>query len=478
MLFNSLDYVLFLAIVFVGFWALRTSRAGRVGLLLVASYAFYMSWNAKLIGLVAFSTLVDFGVGLALGRTESRGARKGLLLLSLFVNLGMLCVFKYGDFALVATTQIAGLMGRDMRFEPMNLLLPVGISFYTFQTLSYTIDVYRRRIPPALNLAEFATYVAFFPQLIAGPIVRASELLPQLAVEPRLRRAEVSEGLFLLLSGFIKKVLVADYLAANLIDRIFETPESYSSGEVWVAVYAYSFQIYGDFSGYTDLARGSAKLFGLELPENFRRPFMATGPIDFWKRWHITLSTWIQDYLYVPLGGSRKGEVRTYANLFFSFFLIGVWHGAGWTFVLFGLWHATGVTLNRVYRKWLEWRGIDREAREEAAPWRRWVAILVAFHFFVLQWPIFRSPNVDRMFEIYERMYAGDWATLRVPAGVWFVTLMMAAIHISPRGWVRRGLERFCALPMPVQAGAAAAVGALAMYVSSGQAATFIYFQF
>ncbi|MCA9580054.1 MAG: MBOAT family protein, partial [Myxococcales bacterium] len=182
-----------------------------------------------------------------------------------------------------------------------------GISFYTFQTLSYTIDVYRRRIPPAHNFIEFATYVAFFPQLIAGPIVRAKEFLPQLGVPPRIRRRDVGEGVFLILCGITKKVLVADYLGTNLIDRVFAGPDLYSSGEVWVAIYAYTWQMYGDFSGYTDIARGSARLFALELPENFDRPFMATGPIEFWKRWHITLSTWIQDYIYVPLGGSRKG---------------------------------------------------------------------------------------------------------------------------------------------------------------------------
>ena len=471
MLFNSLGYVAFLAFTFVAFWALARHRVARISLLLVASYLFYMSWSAQLIGLIIASTLVDYGIGLALGRVEAPRPRKLLLSASLVLNLGLLGLFKYADFFIQATSDGLALAGVDVEPRLLRLTLPVGISFYTFQTLSYTIDVYRRRIPPARSFVDFATYVAFFPQLIAGPIVRAKEFLPQLAVDPKLTRRDVGEGLFLILTGMIKKVLVADYLATTLVDRVFESPEMYSTGEVWVAIYAYTWQIYGDFSGYTDIARGSARLFGLSLPENFDRPFMATGPIEFWKRWHITLSTWIQDYIYVPLGGSRHGEARTYANLFLTFFIIGVWHGAGWTFVLFGLWHASGVTLNRLYRQ-------VRGGPRELTGFRRAATIFVSFHFFVLQWPIFRSPTVERMAEVYGRMFAGDWGSLQVPPAVWALTIGMGVLHATPRRWVE-DVQRFVSdLPTPAQAAAAAAVAAAALYVGSQQAAPFIYFQF
>lgn len=471
MLFNSLGYVAFLAFTFVAFWALARHRVARISLLLVASYLFYMSWSAQLIGLIIASTLVDYGIGLALGRVAAPRPRKLLLSASLVLNLGLLGLFKYADFFIQATSDGLALAGVHVEPRLLRLTLPVGISFYTFQTLSYTIDVYRRRIPPARSFVDFATYVAFFPQLIAGPIVRAKEFLPQLAVDPELTRRDVGEGLFLILTGMIKKVLVADYLATTLVDRVFESPDMYSTGEVWVAIYAYTWQIYGDFSGYTDIARGSARLFGLSLPENFDRPFMATGPIEFWKRWHITLSTWIQDYIYVPLGGSRHGEARTYANLFLTFFIIGVWHGAGWTFVLFGLWHASGVTLNRLYRQ-------VRGGPRELTGWKRAATIFVSFHFFVLQWPIFRSPTVERMAEVYGRMFAGDWGSLQVPPAVWALTVGMGVLHATPRRWVQ-DVQRFVSdLPTPAQAAAAAAVAAAALYVGSQQAAPFIYFQF
>ena len=471
MLFNSLAFSLFLPVAFACYWWVFRSLRVQNLFVLLASWFFYGWWDWRFLGLLLISTFGDYAIGLALGRQQDPRSRRWLLGASLLLNLGLLGFFKYFDFFIAGMADLLIAIGFEPHLPTLRLILPVGISFYTFQTLSYTIDVYRRRIPPARSFVDFATYVAFFPQLIAGPIVRAKEFLPQLAVDPKLTRRDVGEGLFLILTGMIKKVLVADYLATTLVDRVFESPEMYSTGEVWVAIYAYTWQIYGDFSGYTDIARGSARLFGLSLPENFDRPFMATGPIEFWKRWHITLSTWIQDYIYVPLGGSRHGEARTYANLFLTFFIIGVWHGAGWTFVLFGLWHASGVTLNRLYRQ-------VRGGPRELTGFRRAATIFVSFHFFVLQWPIFRSPTVERMAEVYGRMFAGDWGSLQVPPAVWALTIGMGVLHATPRRWVE-DVQRFVSdLPTPAQAAAAAAVAAAALYVGSQQAAPFIYFQF
>ncbi|MFW6049565.1 MAG: MBOAT family O-acyltransferase [Myxococcota bacterium] len=472
MLFNSLEYAVFLCVVFLLFWGLVRLRLMRTVLLLAASYVFYMSWNATFIFLIVGSTVVDYFVGMALGHTDRPGYRKALVTVSVLANLGALGLFKYADFFVVAASDALSLVGVQSEPGLLNLVLPVGISFYTFQTLSYTIDVYRRRIPPHHSFLEFATYVAFFPQLVAGPIVRASEFLPQFAKPPALTTQNAGRGLYLISVGLIKKVLVADYLAANLIDRVFDDPGAFSSTEVIVAVYAYSWQLYGDFSGYTDIARGSAKLFGFELPENFDRPFQCTGPIDFWRRWHITLSRWVQDYLYIPLGGSQISRGRTYVNLFITFFVIGVWHGAGWTFVIFGLWHATGVALNRIYR---DWRG---ERRRELTGWRRVAVVFLAFHFFAAQWPVFRSPTVERMWEVYAQMFEGSFFPIRISPWVWLVIALSFLVHYTPKGWERALRSSLVRMPVPVQAVLLAAVAALLTYVGRQQAAPFIYFQF
>jgi D-alanyl-lipoteichoic acid acyltransferase DltB (MBOAT superfamily) len=495
MLFNSFDYVVFLILVFGIYWLLEPSasplarrvagrdaarlgwlRTTRTALLLLASYLFYMSWNSVFILLIIGSTLVDYWVGLALGRTENERARKGLVALSLVVNLGLLGLFKYADFGLAATAQVAGLFG--VAWEPplLHLILPVGISFYTFQTLSYTIDVYRGRLPPHRNVLEFATYVAFFPQLVAGPIVRAKEFLWQFGEKPTLTAKGAQSGIYLILRGLVKKVAIADFLATRLIDRVFDNPGAFSSAEVIVAVYAYTWQLYGDFSGYTDIARGSARLLGFELPENFDRPFNSTGPIEFWRQWHITLSRWVQDYIYIPLGGSQKGAGRTYANLFLSFFIIGVWHGAGWTFVIFGLWHATGVTLNRLWRRYREKRGLSN--RPPKGGWKRAVLVFISVHFFVVHWPIFRGKNLGNMLDVYEQMLAGDWVPLRIGGWVWAVIVGMAVVHFAPRAWVDGVERRLRELPWPLMGLLVVLVGALLMHVSAGQAAPFIYFQF
>jgi len=496
MLFNSFDYIVFLVLVFGLFWWLEPSTSGfarriaagsparvralattRTALLLVASYLFYMSWNAVFILLIIASTLIDYGVGLALGRTEEEGSRKALVTLSLVMNLGMLGLFKYLDFGLVATSQAAGLIGVAFDPELLNLVLPVGISFYTFQTLSYTIDVYRRRIPPHRDVLEFATYVAFFPQLVAGPIVRAKTFLPQFKNLPKLTGEGAQSGIYLIVRGLVKKVAIADFLASSLLDRVWDNPTAFSSGEVWVAVYAYTWQLYGDFSGYTDIARGSARLVGFELPENFDRPFNSTGPIEFWRVWHITLSRWVMDYLYIPLGGSQKGPYRTYANLFASFLIIGVWHGAGWNFVLFGLWHAFGVTLNRAYRQWRASRGLSD--RPPKGGWKRAVLVLISVHFFVLHWPLFRSPTVENIRLMYTQMFAAnDWASMRVDPWVFAVIVGVGVTHFCPRSWVDWFEARARGLPWPVFTVAVVAIAALLMHIAAGQQQPFIYFQF
>jgi alginate O-acetyltransferase complex protein AlgI len=471
--FNSLDYLCFLAIALVGYWALRGAFAQRMAWLLLTSCLFYMAWNPLYILLVGFAMLLDFSVGLGLATASKPRTRKLLLLASLCGNLGMLATFKYYDFFATSANQALQLGGVTFTLPRLGWILPVGISFYTFQSLSYTIDVYRRRLEPVRSFVRFAAFVMFFPQLVAGPIVRATELLPQLATRPVLTREAVGRGLFLIGLGLAKKLAFADYVAVNLVDRVFEDPSAYTGSEVMLALYGYTLQIYCDFSGYTDVARGSAMFFGLSLPENFDRPYQATSPAEFWRRWHMTLSRWLRDYLYYPLGGSKVGEARAYFNLGLTMFLVGLWHGAGWTFVIYGLLQATAMLLHRyVVRR----SGRPRDA-VDTGPIRA-LKILGTFHFVVFSRVFFRSAGLDNAFEVIDQLLGGRFGFGHMTASVWAVLLLGTAAHYLPRSLIEQSELRFVRLPAPAQGVALAALGGLLMLVASQDVVPYIYFQF
>ncbi len=359
MLFASLDFLLFLVPVFAGYWALARRPLGRALWLLAASYFFYAAgpkpatgplpppWT--FVGLLVGSTFVNYLCALGMPRAGS-AAKKTLLGLSLLFNLGLLGTFKYAGFALEATAEACQALGIPAHLPTLRLALPIGISFYTFQSLSYTINVYRGRLAPERNPIRFALFVALFPQLVAGPIVRASELLPQLGPTPSLMREDVDFAIFRIAKGIVKKVVFADFVAASFTDRVFASPTEFKSLENLLALLAFTLQIYADFSGYSDIAIGTARLFGFRLPENFARPYQAVDVADFWRRWHITLSSWLRDYVYYPLGGSRLGRTRTLVNLAITMLLVGIWHGAGWTFVAYAFCHAFAMVFNRVCR--------------------------------------------------------------------------------------------------------------------------------
>lgn len=472
MLFNSLEYFIFLAIVFILFWALARYRFLRVLLLLLSSYVFYMAWNATFIVLIIASTLADYLCGLGLARVTRPLGRKALLATSLIFNLGLLGVFKYADFCIGATTESLALIGIEIAPRTLDLILPVGISFYTFQSLSYTIDVYRKKIKPTKNFLEFSTFVAFFPQLVAGPIIRAKELMPQFEIRPRLSSRRASEAIFLILTGLVKKVIVADYLAANFLDRVYDNPTTFSSTEVWLALFGYSWQLYGDFSGYTDIARGSAKLFGFELPENFFRPWRSTGPIEFWRTWHVTLGRWVQDYIYIPLGGSRFGLYRTWFNLGACLFLMGLWHGAGWGYVLFAVMITVALLANRI---WRDLRGIS-----EPPPFGPKALLLAGVHqlYFMLIWTVFRPASLDQMHALHSQMFAGEVWPIRISVWVWVLLIGMPLIHFSPQRWYHQLQEKFIQAPLPLQALVIIVLATFIAHVSSQQSAPFVYFQF
>jgi D-alanyl-lipoteichoic acid acyltransferase DltB (MBOAT superfamily) len=326
-------FALFLLVVLAVFLALPSLRL-QLSWLLAASYLFYAWWDPRFLVLLLTSSAVDFVVGLAIPRARSTGVKKGLLVLSLAVNLGLLGTFKYAGFLTESLARAVERLGLTWDVPTIDLILPIGISFYTFQTLSYTIDVYRGKIESCRSPLQFFFFVAAFPQLVAGPIVRARELLPQFHGD--LRERIRTGGLFLVLYGVFKKVCVADPLGTLVVGPVFGASAEYNSWSHLLAVYGFAFQIFLDFSAYTDIARGCGRLFGLELPINFRSPYLARSPTEYWNRWHITLSTWFRDYLYFPLGGNRKGALRTYVNVMIVVLLGGLWHGAAWHFIVWG----------------------------------------------------------------------------------------------------------------------------------------------
>jgi len=355
MVFNSFIFVAFFVAVYGLYLILPHRWQNRM--LLVASYVFYGWWDWRFLGLIVLSTVVDYVAGLGIASSKDDRVRRRFLIASMCTNLGVLGLFKYANFFLHSLLDGLAMFGLELDARITSIVLPVGISFYTFQTMSYTIDIYRREFAPTRNFLDFALFVSFFPQLVAGPIERARVLLPQLIAPRRLCRKRIEEGCWLILSGYYLKCVLADNLAP-FVETIFQAPESAHGFEVLVGVWAAAFQIYGDFSGYSRIAIGLSKLMGIDLMQNFNRPYFAVSPNDFWRRWHISLSTWLRDYLYIPLGGNRGTTMATYRNLMVTMLLGGLWHGAAWNFVAWGLFHGSILCI---------WRPISE--RRKSAPY-------------------------------------------------------------------------------------------------------------
>ena len=356
MLFNSLSFIVFFAVVLVLYYLKLFSWTNKKRMLLLASYVFYAMWNPPLVILLWISTLIDYTAGKKLAVLQNQRHRKYWLLLSLFVNLGFLAFFKYGNFLMENFVSVLNIVGIEFQARPMDIILPMGISFYTFQTMSYTIDMYKRKIEPARTFLDFALYVTFFPQLVAGPIVRAKELITQFYEEKKATTEQFLWGAFLLTIGLFQKIVLADTLLADTSDTIFGARSMVHSLDAWTGTLAFSGQIFFDFAGYSTCAIGIALMLGIILPDNFRYPYAAIGFSDFWKRWHISLSTWLRDYLYIPLGGNRNGITRMYAALMITMLLGGLWHGAAWTFVVWGALHGLYLVIERLLRNRIKLR--------------------------------------------------------------------------------------------------------------------------
>ncbi|HUT78779.1 MAG TPA: MBOAT family protein [Polyangia bacterium] len=471
MLFDSVEYAVLLVAAFAGVWLLARFRLARTLLLLSASYIFYGFWNWKYLGLIFLSSSHDYLVGRALGRVRAPAGRKALLGASVVVNLGILCAFKYFDFFVdSAADLLAGLGFAVSRFH-LGLVLPVGISFYTFQTLSYTIDVFRGRLEPTRSYPGYLLFVSFFPQLVAGPIVRASHLLPQLDRGPVLTAERGSRALFLIGVGLAKKVVIADFLGAHLADKVFSDPSMYSSVECLAGVYAYAFQIYADFSAYSDIAIGSAALLGFDIPLNFDAPYRSASLREFWRRWHISLSTWLRDYLYIPLGGSRHGRGRTAVSLLATMLLGGLWHGAALTFVFWGAIHGLALATTRL---------VPRPRFIDGVPpaLRRALGVLVTFHVVCAAWVFFRAPDFRVAGRIFESIAALDLGVENLSWSVLAVLAVAFATHWIPAAWIERARRGFHALPAPLQAATLLAVILAVHRLARVEVQPFIYFQF
>lgn len=401
MQFNSYEFLIFFVLVYAIY--LKLAHRWQNRLLLLASYVFYGWWDWRFLSLIFASTVVDFVCGLKIDSSVNQRHRRIYLAASICTNLGILGFFKYYNFF---TENLQGLLsgfglGADALF--LDIILPVGISFYTFQTMSYTIDIYKREMKPTDRFLDFALFVAFFPQLVAGPIERARTLIPQVLGKRTITKTQVTEGCHLILLGLFEKLLIADN-CARIVDSVFSNAAGASSGTALIGTYAFAFQILADFSGYSNIARGLAKLLGFELMLNFNLPYFATNPSDFWRRWHISLSTWFRDYLYIPLGGSRIGRMRTYLNLMLTMLLAGLWHGAAWKFVLWGGYMGGLMAAHRALRPALDRLRLD--VGPTGIPWRL-IRTVVTFNLICIGWLIFRAESVSQAWQLFSTMLSG-----------------------------------------------------------------------
>lgn len=472
MLFNSLQFAPFFLVVYIVYLALRRRAQNRW--LLVASYVFYGAWDWRFLGLIALSTVIDYSIALAMASSDEPSRRKRLLTVSLVSNLGILGFFKYANFFSASFAELMDSFGVEMQPWMLDIVLPVGISFYTFQTLSYTIDVYRRQLQPTRDFLDFALFVAFFPQLVAGPIERASRLLPQI-LKPRHVSWEGSgSGCWLILAGTFKKVVVADNIG-RLVDLVYGDPDASTGIEVIVATWAFAWQIYCDFSGYTDVARGLSRLMGFELMLNFNLPYLALNPADFWRRWHISLSTWLRDYLYISLGGNRCGSLFTYRNLGLTMLLGGLWHGAAWTYVLWGAYQGTLLIGHRLARPLLA--GI---APRSALAIRAWwlLRVVVMFQLACVGWMIFRADSFSHLGALAGRVLS-DWEPGQL--GAWLPGLALLILPLAGFQVLQgasRQLETILRWPAPLRVFSYVVIVFAIVILGEDHGAPFIYFQF
>jgi alginate O-acetyltransferase complex protein AlgI len=471
MLFNSLGFLVFLIVVLVLYHVKWIPWIHKKAMVLIASYLFYGLWNPPLVLLLWISTAVDWAAGNQLSREENPRKRKLWLMLSMGFNLGFLGFFKYGDFFLENFVALLNMLGMDFQARPMDIILPMGISFYTFQTMSYTIDIYQRKNPPARTFLDFALYVTFFPQLVAGPIVRAKDLVTQFYEEKKAALDQFFWGAFLLTLGIFQKVVLADTLLSGTSDTVFGSDKTLHFWDAWAGTLAFSGQIFFDFAGYSTCAIGVAMMMGITLPHNFLYPYGAIGFSDFWRRWHITLSTWLRDYLYIPLGGNRFGIARMYAALMITMLLGGLWHGAAWTFVFWGLLHGVFLVAERLIRPYF---------RVHASAWYAVIFAFMTFTAVNFSWVFFRAREFDTASSLIQSMLFLQSNGEKILGEFELIKVMLISAGLFLTHWFMRhytvkmiasGINTFLF-------GLLWALLLFFILISQGKGEQFIYFQF
>ncbi len=440
MLFNSIDFAIFLPIVFVLYWFVANQNLKLQNALIVAaSYVFYGWWDWRFLSLIIFSSLVDYSIGVALLKQKNEYKRKALLWTSIGINLGFLGLFKYYNFFVDNFVTAFTFFGSEIKPNTLNIILPVGISFYTFQTLSYTIDVYREKLAPTKDFIAFSAFVSFFPQLVAGPIERATNLLPQFYKKRQFDYANAIDGLRQILWGLFKKVVIADQ-CAELANQIFNNSADYSGSTLFMGALFFTMQIYGDFSGYSDIAIGTSRLFGFNLMQNFAFPYFSRDIAEFWRRWHISLSTWFRDYLYIPLGGSRGGTWMKVRNTFIIFIVSGFWHGANWTFIVWGL-------LNAIYFLPLlltnnNRNNLDVVAQGRFFPTLKEVMLMaLTFGLILVAWIFFRAENIDHALRYLSSMFShlGSYFLMGIYIKYRFILMLLLFFMLTE--WIGRNYQ-------------------------------------
>jgi D-alanyl-lipoteichoic acid acyltransferase DltB (MBOAT superfamily) len=487
---QAIFWVLFGAVILVYQLVYSRNTFRNLFLLAFSLYFYYLS-SGFYFSLLLFSTAVDYYLGNAIFRSNDPRKRKRLVATSVAVNLGVLGYFKYTYFFI---SLVNGSLGTDwpvynilaalpnlvfdMQLDTSSIFLPVGISFYTFQTISYSVDIYRRQLEPVKNIWDFGFYVSFFPQLVAGPIVRASDFVPQIYQKYHLTQEEFGRATFLIINGLVKKILISDYLSINFVDRVFQAPASYSGFENLMAVYGYGLQIYCDFSGYTDIAIGISLLLGFRLPPNFNSPYKATNITDFWRRWHISLSSWLRDYLYISMGGNRNGQFRTYLNLMLTMLLGGLWHGAHLRFIVWGGLHGLALAFHKV------WMEVFKPASgQKPSLASSLISGFITFHFVCFCWIYFRADSFAlanlMIFQIMENFNPELIATMVVSyKEVFLVMLLGYTLHWLPASWKDYVRQQFIVMPDFAKAVVAVAIALLLFQFKSAELQPFIYFQF
>lgn len=477
LLFNQgLFLFLFLGFIVV-YHALEYRQKARLTFVVLFSYYFYYKSSGTYFWLLALVTCCDYLIAGGINNcmtAQKRKRAKWLLALSIGIDMGLLGYFKYTNFFAGLIMQLAG---RD--FRPADIFLPVGISFFTFQSLSYTIDVYRGRTKPLKSLLDYAFYVSFFPQLVARPIVRAADFLPQIHRRVCITQEMLGKGVFLILAGLFKKAVISDYISINFVDRVFDNPQLYSGVENLLGAYGYTLQIYCDFSGYSDMATGLALLLGFRFPQNFNAPFLSTSVTDFWRRWHISLSTWIRDYIYIPLGGSRKGKGRTYINLILTMLLAGLWHGASLNFVAWGAMHGIAQAIHKWWRTDVMHHAKDYQSHGI----RRMVACIVTFHFTVFTFIFFRNTSLAESILMIGRILTDFHVSNILPVAEGYPTVIAVILigyltHFIPKIWQEDMIRRLRLGNVWAGVAALSIMIYIVVQVKSSQVLPFIYFQF